>query len=362
METKQEGLMNSFEGLVRELDRQQKAKRDFIADSGKVEMNNDNNELRLNLYNGNGDPQESFEIRETAHEQIAGKLQIPKTYYDRMAADSPELLTTNVNHWLHEEPKRYMVRTMDGQARALLSNRYRPLDNYDLAQAALPVLAQYRDDGLQIRDCGLTDRRLYIKATVQSLKAEVTVGDVVEAGIVISNSEIGCGSLRVEPMTFRLVCLNGMISATSIRQTHLGRKLGEYDDSVEEYFTDRTKALTDQAFWHQIQDVVKGTLGNGDWIKSEVIKYREAKEREIARPKSEVIEIVQKKHGFSNNEGEGILENFIKSGDFTLWGLANAVTRTAQDAGNYDRRIEMERIGNNIVELPKNEYEILKGE
>ena len=35
-----------------------------------------------------------------------------------------------------------MVRTLDGQVRAVLSDRYRRLDNYDLAENVLPILQQ----------------------------------------------------------------------------------------------------------------------------------------------------------------------------------------------------------------------------
>ncbi|MBL0089244.1 MAG: hypothetical protein IPP44_22195 [Ideonella sp.] len=38
-----------------------------------------------------------------------------------------------------------MVRTLDGQARAFLSDRYRRLDNYDLCEHVLPMLQRLPD-------------------------------------------------------------------------------------------------------------------------------------------------------------------------------------------------------------------------
>ena len=46
----------------------------------------------------------------------------------------------------------------------------------------------------------------------------VKVGDAVQAGIAISNSEVGQGSLRVEALDYRLVRTNGMIRETAVRK------------------------------------------------------------------------------------------------------------------------------------------------
>jgi len=41
---------------------------------------------------------------------------------------------------VYEKPERRMVRTLDGSTRAFLSDRYRPLDNFDLAHEVFHVL------------------------------------------------------------------------------------------------------------------------------------------------------------------------------------------------------------------------------
>ena len=61
-----------------------------------------------------------------------------------MRKEAPEPLATNVNEWFHNKPERRMIRTLDGQARAFLSDRYRRLDNYDLASTVLPILIEIR--------------------------------------------------------------------------------------------------------------------------------------------------------------------------------------------------------------------------
>lgn len=206
--------------LAAEIKRQTESKRDFKADTRQLElmrlMGTDRHRYELRV-NGHG----QFEASDLLHEQIGARLAIPKQYYDRMSQVAPELLIRNVNHWLVSNPERRMVRTLDGRARAFLSERYRPLDNYDLANA---VLGKIADIGAEVHSAELTERRLYIKAIFPKIQAEVRVGDVVQSGVVISNSEVGCGSVRVEPLVFRLSCLNGMIAAdSSIRKYHVGR-------------------------------------------------------------------------------------------------------------------------------------------
>jgi hypothetical protein len=61
-------------------------------------------------------------------------------YLRRMQAEAPKLLASNVNHWFKETPERRMVRTLDGNIRAFLSDRYMRVDNTDVAEAVLPVL------------------------------------------------------------------------------------------------------------------------------------------------------------------------------------------------------------------------------
>ena len=58
-----------------------------------------------------------------------------------MLQEEPGLLADNVNRWLHKgEPTQRLLRTIDGRARAFLSNRYRCIDNFEIAQAVLPII------------------------------------------------------------------------------------------------------------------------------------------------------------------------------------------------------------------------------
>jgi hypothetical protein len=157
-----------------------------------------------------------------ARRQLADKLKIPYAYFERMREDQPALLDRNVNTWLQSEDERRMLRTLDGQVRAVLSDRYRRLDNFDLAESVLPILQQLPE--VRFESVELTETKMYLKCITPRLKYEMAPGDVVQAGVVISNSEVGQGTLSVQPLLFRLVCSNGLIAADrSLRKTHVGR-------------------------------------------------------------------------------------------------------------------------------------------
>ena len=94
--------------------------------------------LKLIVDSRQGDGE--YGVTGLARRQLADKLKIPFAYFERMRTEQPQLLDRNVNTWLQSDGDRRMIRTLDGQVRAVLSDRYRRLDNFDLAENVLPIL------------------------------------------------------------------------------------------------------------------------------------------------------------------------------------------------------------------------------
>jgi hypothetical protein len=350
----------SLTALATELERQSEAKRDFVADTRRVSMiENEDHSSILSLADGNGG--QTFPLTPVCHDQLATRLGIPAKYYDRMLEKAPDLLRDNVNTWLHDDPKKVLVRTLDGNARAFLSDRYRPLDNFDLAQAILPTLLD-SSMGFTIESCELTERRMYLKVLCPKIQGEIKVGNVVQAGIVISNSEIGFSSVKVEQLVYELICKNGMITANSLKRHHVGKSQYAGLDfeiaQAQEIFTDATRQADDRAFWMKVRDVVKAAF-NEQMFQETLERHKASVTREITKDPVEVVEVTAKRFGFNDAERSGILTNLIKGADLTQYGLAQAVTRMAQDVESYDRSIEMERIGSTVIELEQNDWKVL---
>ena len=288
------------------------------------------------------DDSKQMEITSTAHRQLATRLQIPYAYYERVMNNNPVLLAENVNNWLGQTQNKRMIRTYqsDGSTvwdlmRADLSNKYLTFDNEDVAEAVLPVMF---DEKLEIISSNVTEKKLYIKAVTDKLTGEIEKGDVVRGGVIVSNSEVGYGSVNVQAFIERLVCMNGMIAETSFRRRHIGAS-----HDITDLLSRDTLNKTSEALVGQVQDVVRNVLSN-EGFNNVLGKLRETTETEIAKP-IDAVEIIQKQFRFTEDEKDSVLNHLIKGGDTTKWGLTNAVTRASQDLEDYDRATEFEKFG-----------------
>jgi len=348
----------TLQELAAEIMRQKDAKIDYLSDTRKLDMIDGENEMKLCIFKEGKKglwgkvPSISinqFAIGEIAHSQIAQKLNIPVKYYDRLRETQPDMLKYNVNELFRREPSMQMIRTLDGTARAFLSDRYRAIDNDMIAEAVLPIIGEWANDGAEVMSAEITDRRLYIKVVLPSVQSELSVGDIVQSGIVISNSEVGHGSVSVSPLVYRLVCKNGMIrNEAGQRKIHVGRV--NTADKNHVVYRDETIEADDKAFLMKLQDVVRATADRVHFDNI-VGTMRVAQGMPIDAPIPEVVQIVSKNHGMSEGEGNGVLEHLIRGGDLSLFGVSSAVTRYAHDVDTYDRSTELESIGWEIVSM-----------
>lgn len=346
--------------MAEELERQRNTKRDFMAGTKDLSVIPDTDSpTKLTLQLGTD---ERFPVRRHAVRQIGTRLNIPAKYVDRLADDHPDLLAYNVNTLFEREPENRMIRTLDGQVRAFLSDKYRPLDNFDFAEAVLPKLMQHQ---AEVTSCDITETRLYIKGVIPGIEKVIKKEGVeygrghdpihrFKPGICLSNSEVGAGSLAVEPGIHEVDCSNLLIiGSNAMRKYHVGRKQID-QEALYELFTNRTKQASDRAFWMQVGDLVLAGL-DGTMFERMVAEC-EAKMNgtEIEKPSVAVRELPN----LTETEQEGVLAQLIKGGDLSQFGMQWAVTRYAQDADvSYERQVELERVGGNIIELPQNQWE-----
>lgn len=335
--------------LAQELQRQSSAKRDFIVPSQRMELTGQGDMVIYQGEKGNSE-QEMFAPNQLFHRQLGTALKIPAQYYDKMREDAPGLLADNVNTWLDRRDSSQMVRTLDGTARAFLSSSYRRIDNVMVAESTLPIIAEI--DGVNVESCEVTDERMYIKAVNPRLETEVVPGDIVQSGILISNSEVGQGSVSVMPLLFRLVCTNGMVvNDMGQRKYHIGRASTEN----WELFTSATLEADDKAFMMKLADIVRSVVDETRFHKI-VEKLRESTGAKITGQVQKVVELTGKEFQFQQKEQDGILDHLIRGGDFSLYGLSNAVTRAAHDVESYDRSTQMEAAGWNIATMPPKQW------
>lgn len=338
----------SLQDLAREIERIEAGKKDLVVPTTKMSMFSG----RDLFIEGAG----TYELSTLAHEQIGARLNIPRDYYRRMQEREPFLLDQNVNTWLKTSPEKRLVRTVDGNVRAFLSDRYKPLENAVAANQLLPALFEMRDK-VQIVSSNISDKFMHIKVISHELEGEVKVGQIVRGGISVRNSEVGCGAFDVSLFVMVLACMNGMIREHSMKAYHVGKRLGntEVGENVDIYAPE-TLIADSQAFALKVRDTIRHAFDRQKF-EEELERFRMAADNKMnTKVINESIEDVTKRFSLNVGEGKEVLSRLLEAGDFTQWGLSNAVTNLANDVDSYDRATELEKIGGQIIDLSPRDW------
>lgn len=331
----------SMDSFLAEVTRREDSKKDYMVGPRKMMMHE--NGLAIGI-DGIGDR----EVLDYAHGQLATRLGIPKTYYDKTMS-VPGLRAYNVNALLNVDERKTFVRTMDGSARAFLSDAFKPIDNFLVLSAALPALKEFQD--LQVVSSQLSDSRMYLQVVFPRLTGEVSVGDVVQSGLILTNSEVGAGKVDVSSVIWRLRCGNGMVGQSILNTRHVGRRVG---DEIQDYdiFAAETIKAELESFRLRLRDILKASMTEAafqktlDGFRVKAGQMIEAKKVESA------VENVTRHFTMTQDEGKAILSNLWTTGERSRWGLANAVTALVHDTVVADRQYDLEKVGYEVMAMP----------
>jgi hypothetical protein len=351
------GVRKTLYEVQAEMERQKSSKLDITVDSRQLTMGLDAGTRAVfmnvptidpitNQWDGNFS---QYGLTDFCHSQIATKCGIPQAYYEKMLKERPELLPVNVNSWLPDKEKR-LVRILDGRVRAVLSDRYRIMDNQEVVDILLLNLNKIQqEDGLKIEveDCYLTEEHLYIKITSPDLSGQVfhfkdKPAEPVRGGIIISNSEVGSGAFAVKPFVNVLVCSNGLIGENAINKIHLGR-----ERALGTVWSERTLEAQDNVLILELEDLIKQTF-NRTVFQQWLDRINKVASTEIEKP-TVAVENIIKKYILPKGARDDLINQFSKEGN-SVWGLSMAVTRKAQDLESIEERVRWERIGAKILE------------
>lgn len=339
-------IENPLVSLVGKLKEQQVAKKDIVVPAGYISYSGVDGLLTVG--------EDSMKVSDYAHQQIADKLEIPRSYYKKMQSGYPELLEQNVNMWLSRKEKtKYLLRTFnyadkDNICRALLSDRYNILDNMDVLVCALEAI---KETGVHVEivKAEVSDTNMYIHVVAPEIHVEATdlldgylqnrdsaiTGRGIISGMVISNSEVGNGTFEISARAQILQCKNGMHDRNAkFRKVHLGGKL---EEGIQ--WSQNTKNKNYELIMSQVSDSVKVYLSK-DYLGQLTDKLRKAKEVEVEHPAG-MIERVSNELLIPETHRNSILNYYMKDGDLSGLGIIHAVTRTTQHMG-VDDQFEIE--------------------
>ena len=299
----------------------------------------------------------------TCDAAMADKLGIPTAYLRRLRAEHLDLYDANVNGWLQRQPDRQLlVRTLrspdadrDGIARAVLSGRYRFVDNLDVLLAVLDGIRTAGAD-VQVVRCDLTERHMYVQIASQSVAARAetllrgyvspftgsrgTDNPLVFAGFVLANSETGHGSFSITPRLIAQVCSNGYtITRDAMREVHLGGQLGE---GVIRW-SDSTQRAAVDLIAKQAADAT-ATFLTTDYLTHNLRTLEAGAGTKIEDARG-TIRYVSSQLRFTEDQQTAILDHYLGAGQRTAGGILQAVTSAAQLQADADAAYEMERVG-----------------
>lgn len=349
----------SLMDMCAHIEQLEEQKHDVIADSKVVRMRQagGNDDKTFEMFSDEG----TYKVSGNAHAQLAQKFNLGKRFYDRLADNHPDLLVHNVNELMTREPARMMLRTHktslpatpnEGQLRAVLSDKYQRIDNYELMMhSIMPVLSEQEFvDNFQVASCEVTDSRLYLKVIAKGVTAEPIPGDVHHAGFVLTNSEVGLGAVNISEFVYRQICTNGMWGDALMRKAHVGKRITQAENIM---FSQNTIRHENKAIVSAVKDMVKTALDAKRFNKT-MLKLQGAAEITIDEPHA-AIEVLSKKVGLNEKESKGLIGTYFanesRDGN-TMFNMVNSITQLANNHESYDRASELEALGHKVLTMP----------
>jgi hypothetical protein len=381
--------------LTARVDAIKAAKVDAVADTSAltaVAVRADNQKPQVILTAPGG---VRIQIGEVAHQQWSDRLKINKPYYDRMVVEAPELLAQNLNWWLQQTPEERLLRMLKPEGltiadakemaalgtqlrlRGVLGKGYRTIDDADLVAAIVPTLLE---NGAKLVDFSIDERRMHAKfatevATMTQLrelyaaKYGLTVEQVrrhtivdgkdvswvnepLATGVTIRHSEVGFASLGAAFFQRVAKCLNDYVDENAVAIRHVGGKnIGAGDDDVR-YLSDATQLMENAALLGRVQDTIKKEF-QPERVLARTARLLSAKTETVERPHGkplfEFVGNVGLNLGLTVDQTELLKEEtqnaIIEEGGEVKFAFVQGITAVARQMTDYDRRLEVERTG-----------------
>lgn len=371
----------SLTTVVAELDRQLASKIDFVADTRSMKFGVAEDKT-VRLYANSAQvseylPKDGLVLTYDCLAQAGNRMSpdIPSKFLRDLVAQQPDLAADLMTELFHRTPARRMIRCLDNRVRAVLSNRYRILDNRDFAMAALDAARAH--DG-EVLEAQLTDRHMRLKLTTRKVfdviettrdkggnwfagalgnqqllgRVAATRWDDLPGGpgtvtplVSISNSETGYGGTRVRIGILMGVCFNLATVENVVAERHLG---GEIDEGL---LSEETHQADARAVMLKLRDYVT-TAFEPSRFKALVEKVKMAQEDVIKAP-TMVVDSVMGALKINAEHRDSLLSYFIRDYDPTRFGLAQAVSRLAQDVESPDLATEWEDAAGRLLVTPE---------
>lgn len=305
----------------------------------------------LDLHKPSEDLPAPLGIHRHALTQVGQRAGVPKRFIDSLSDSrqhwAQDLLAHNFNEiYSHQDAgKRFLVRSVDEEARGFLSDSFRRLDSR-------PIVQRFAETAHQ--GFGAVPVRGHYMATRVAIKMllpmvfEPVENEVMAYGVQISNSDYGDGALTIKAFMLRLWCTNYAITEDALRQVHLGKRLGQ---SIQ--FSKETYALDTAATVSAVADITR-TLLEPPAVDKLMAGIKQAHEENISPLQVKAF----LKANLTNGEAQEVTDKF-SSADVELlppgqtkWRLSNALSWFAGEQDTEADRLRMQELAGKLVKVP----------
>lgn len=282
--------------------------------------------------------------------QIAERFKIPQRYFKNLYFGNEwekGLAAYVINEHLQNAPeRRLLMRSVDGEVRGVLSDKYRRLNSMRIF---LAFLEGAQNTGSKLVDGHNGDTRGYleiIRPEIVGFDTPLNGKNFAVFGSRIQSSDYGDGALQLNTFMMNVRCMNGLVGNSLLREVHLG---GRIPDNL--ILSNETVEKDTEARAALVSDVMK-QIYDPSSIKNMIEKIQGASTNEIDF--KEKIKTLPK---MGVTEGElRKLENVLMSNDPsnglfgspTDWKFNNALTAVARDSEPARKR-ELEKLAGELI-------------
>lgn len=303
----------TFEDLVNKANDIQSKCQDAVVDANSILMTED---LTIN----------GMMLSPLATGELCGKLRIPGRYFSRMVeAKQNQLAADNVNTWLVNDKRQFMLREYDGHIRGIMSGSY---SQYDAPDILASIQNVFGNDRFTLKGSFINEERLHMRL-VENQKLDIENEDLF-AGITIDSSDVGRSGLYADLFIYKQICTNGLKVRRAqyeiFRQKHIGITSDEFEQGLEDGLN----------IFDEVKDKVKDTI-------------IETKKYPVQEDIDALKENVKKQTLLSDDDVTEVFDlAAVKYNDNTMWGIINGITEVAQKF-TLERRLQLEEIAGSMI-------------
>jgi hypothetical protein len=271
----------------------------------------------LELSNGDGEAAR-FAISDLAVGQLCQRLEIPVAYYRRLPG---EMKAVVANHDLERlDGHAYLQRGKGEWIRAFLSADYVPYNNTQIAETTHALL---KEANVSVKLFVMEETHLFVKIISEEI---IDSGSGLKAGVMVGNSEVGLGSISVEPFVFRLACTNDLVvtQEKNFKHAHI-------------HFTA-----------HELNRRMADALSNAFRVASSTMDaFLKTREEPVSNP-AETIRKIATERNLPQKFADQVVSRYQAEPEPNRFGVINAFTSAAQLLAPL-QRIEVERFAGTLL-------------